>query len=113
MKVYVAAPFSDGDSQDEATKERNTEAAIDAAETLALAGHDPYVPHLTLWWGRRHPHSWAWWMERVTVWLRVCDAMVRLPGKSKGADQEEVIARCLPIPVYNSVEAFLKEHPRG
>ena len=45
------------------------------------------------------------------AWLQVCDALLRLPGASVGADMEEAEARRLELPVFKScgeVEAWMK-----
>jgi hypothetical protein len=36
--------------------------------------------------------------------LQHCDAVLRLPGESRGADQDVAIARRRGIPVYSSLE---------
>ena len=36
--------------------------------------------------------------------LEHCDAVLRLPGESRGADQDVAIARAKGLPVYTSVD---------
>ena len=98
-RIYVAGPISKGD------RESNYATAIDAADRLLVAGWNPYVPHLCLWWHERYPHTHAEWMAHDFVWVAACDALVRLPGESDGADQEVALACRLGIPVYNGIEA--------
>ena len=98
-RIYVAGPISKGD------RETNYAAAIDAADRLLVAGWNPYVPHLCHWWHERHSHTHAEWMAHDFVWVAACDALVRLPGESAGADQEVALACRLGIPVYDGIEA--------
>ena len=102
MRVYVAGPYTKGDV------EANVRAAIAAGDQLANAGHVPFIPHLTHYWDALHPHPWTFWMDQDFVWLRQCEALVRLPGASKGADMEVADAVKVGIPVFLSVEAFLE-----
>ena len=86
----------------------NVRRAIQVADELLSLGYAPYVPHLTSFWelvqGER-PHEQ--WLALDKEFLRVCDVVLRLPGVSPGADQEEVWARELGIPVVRSIEALL------
>lgn len=96
MKVYVAGPYSQGDPI------MNVRAAITCAEVLAARGHSPYVPHLTMLWHLVQPHATAFWYAHDLEWLAACDAVVRIPGPSIGADAEVKEAQRLGLPVYNS-----------
>lgn len=53
----------------------------------------PVVPHLSLLWHAVTPREEAHWYEYDLHLLRKCDAIVRLPGFSVGADKEIVVAR--------------------
>lgn len=98
MKVYISGPYSNGN------KLANVNAAIDAAQEVWVAGHDPYIPHLTHYWDERHSHSIDDWMEMDLSWLSDCDAVLRLPGESGGADMEVARALELGIPVVYEVK---------
>ena len=100
-KIYIAGPYSRGDT---AVNVRN---AILAGESVRALGHTPFIPHLTHFWHLISPHEYRYWMELDFEWLRECDAMLRLPGESSGADEEESIAREIGIPVYYSIENIL------
>lgn len=43
------------------------------------------------------------WMEMDLQWLATCHALLRLPGESKGADEEVAVAREKGIPVHHDV----------
>lgn len=97
MKVYVAGPYSQGDPI------INIRTAIEAAEQLVAAGHTPFVPHLAMLWHLTTPHTIDFWYAYDLEWLAACDALLRLPGASFGADQEVKTAVRLGLPVYLDV----------
>ncbi len=103
MRVYVAGPYTKGDVA------ANVRAAVNAAQELLDAGHIPFVPHLSHFWHLVHPNPYERWITFDLAWLEVCDALVRLPGESAGADQEERHAAKWGLPVYQGVEEFLRE----
>jgi len=85
--VYVSGPYTTGDQATNVAK------AIDAAEMLWNKGYAPVVPHLSILWQMQHPHSWSEWIEMDLAILAGCDYIYRIPGESKGADQEIAFAR--------------------
>lgn len=101
MRVYLAGPISIGNMADHV---RN---AISEADLLMRAGHSPFVPQLSVFWQIVSGHAYERWLTYDHEWIKVCDALIRLPGESKGADREIVWARELGIPVYFGVDAFL------
>lgn len=96
--VYVAGPYTHNDPVE------NTRNAIDVGDELMEQGFIPYVPHLSLFWHLIHLHDVDCWYAFDCEWLRKCDALVRLPGMSKGADAEVVLAEELGIPVFYSLD---------
>jgi hypothetical protein len=86
-----------------------TRNAILAAEKLRNYGHLPFVPHLSLLWDLVCPSPYKEWIAYDMAWLKECDAILRLPGESPGADREVNLAITLGIPVYNSIEEILYE----
>lgn len=111
LVVYVAGPISKGDLAE------NVRRAHDAGLRLLKAGLSPIVPHGSCFWGNRTaaPASLAnaivWRPEVLPVgtthedWygadlaiVRRCDAVLRLPGESAGADMEcrEAMAHGIP-----------------
>lgn len=101
MRVYIAGPYTKGDVV------VNVRTAILAADRIFDAGHLPYVPHLTHLWHMVSPRPWQDWMRLDMGWLPTCDALVRLPGESNGAELEVNEARSLCIPVFHGLDAFL------
>jgi len=104
MKIYIAGPYA-GDT------EKNVEAACVAADAVSRLGHYPFVPHLTMYWHRPPLRSHDFWLLQDLEWLRICDAVLRIGGKSPGADAEVAEAIKLGIPVYYSLADINKMWP--
>jgi hypothetical protein len=104
MRIYVAGPYTKTDPCE------NTHRAIKAANCLMDLGHRPFVPHLTHFWHTMFPRPYQDWLELDNAFLPFCEAVVRLPGESSGADAEVRLAQSLGIPVHYGLEAFLQEH---
>lgn len=96
--IYIAGPYSQG------VPDEIMANVIDAAEHLRGAGWTPFIPHtLTFLWAVRHQHPKEYWLDFDNAWLRRCDAILRLPGRSSGADAEVELAKSLGLPVYQNV----------
>jgi nucleoside 2-deoxyribosyltransferase len=95
--VYIAGPYT-------GNEEANVARALEAGTALLRHGLYPYVPHLSHYWEAKHPHHYEVWMELDFGWVRRCDAVLRLPGPSSGADREVALAERLGLPVFASVE---------
>lgn len=97
-RVYIAAPYSKGIPDETMVR------VIDAAELLTKMGVIPFIPHtMTFLWAVRYQHDVQFWYQFDLEWLDVCDALVRLPGESRGADQEVAYAKGRGMPVFYSV----------
>lgn len=96
MKIYIAGPYTRGDTA------QNVRNAIVAGNNVAALGHTPYIPHLTHFWHMLIPRPIEFWYRFDIEWLKVCDAVLRLPGESKGADEEVRIAKDMDKPVYEN-----------
>jgi hypothetical protein len=106
VRVYVAGPYS-------IEPALWTAMAIEAGNRLLEAGYAPFVPHLAHYWDRLHyQHDYDTWLHYGLTWLEACRAVVRLPGKSPGADREMARAAELDIPIYAGVDHFLREWGR-
>ncbi len=99
-KIYISGPFT-GD------KEVNIRKAIDAADQILKAGMHPIVPHLNHYWDLIHQHPYADWHRWALFWVTECDALLRLPGRSLGADEEVDLAEQEGIPVFLSIQEVL------
>ena len=98
--VYIAGPFTSDPL-------RNVAKAIDIADKVRNAGDVPFIPHLNWFWGMRHPHDYDYWMDYDREWMLRCDIIVRIPGRSPGADIEVAEAHERHIPVF-TVHEYLE-----
>jgi hypothetical protein len=100
--IYVAGPMSIGDHW------TNIGAGLAMAEAVLSHGMVPFVPHLSALWQMAHPHTWEQWLDYDEMWLLRCDALIRIPGESKGADREEAFCAQHGIPVFHTLEALVE-----
>lgn len=100
MKVFIAGPYTLGDVA------MNVRRACSCAEEVRRRGHLPFVPHLFHLWHLLSPHEYEYWTAMDDEWLAACDAIIRLPGKSPGADREIALARMLGIEIVESIETL-------
>lgn len=90
--IYIAGPYSSGPVQ-------GVRNAILAGEAVYAAGAIPIVPHESMLWDLVSPHDAAFYYAYDLALLARCDALLRLPGASSGADAEVAEARRLKLPV--------------
>ncbi|WDZ77515.1 DUF4406 domain-containing protein [Ensifer adhaerens] len=112
MLILIAGPYRSGTGDDPAKMAANLKRLEEPSYALFRAGHVPMIGEwvaLPVWnaaGGERigddlyeeifHPVA-----GRL---LALCDAVLRLPGDSKGADNDVRIARERGIPVYYRLE---------
>ena len=106
-KVYIAGPYTKGDVA------LNVRKAYEAANQLADLGFAPFVPHATHFWHMIFPRPYEFWLELDKEFLPFCDALLRLPGPSNGADGEVEFARKLNIPVFTGIDQLAKHFQGG
>jgi Domain of unknown function (DUF4406) len=99
-RVYIAGPYTTGDVA------VNVRKAYEAANKLADLGFAPFVPHATHFWHMLFPRPYEFWLELDAEFLPSCNAVLRLPGASNGADGEVEQARQLSIPVFEDIKAL-------
>ena len=111
--IYVAGPISRGDLR------ANVRQACEAGVRLMKAGLAAHVPHLTCFMGQVYDGAGAVpevlprgtviedWYGMSLIEVRRCDAVLRLPGESHGADLEAAEMRRLGKPVFHSVEEVI------
>ncbi len=105
-KIYVAGPYTKGDVA------LNVRSAIAAANELADLGFAPFVPHFTHFWHMLFPRPYEFWLDLDNQFLPCCDAVLRLPGESNGADKEVQLATSLGLPIFHTIEAIDAHFPR-
>lgn len=100
--IYVAGPYTKGDVA------MNVRTALEAGERLTARGLAVFIPHLTHFWHFAFPHPYEFWLAQDDQILYRCDAVLRIPGESSGADKEVATAGGLKIPVFTDEAELLK-----
>jgi len=133
-RVYIAGPISSGNLVD------NVDQATEAFQDLAAIGAAAWCPQWSVYSGggrdgdgkvgrdgnrdAGHPYyayakasgcglSHREWLETDLAWVEVADAVLRLPGESKGADMEVEHAWAHRIPVMydvGEVDLWMKQN---
>lgn len=101
-RIYIAGPYTKGDV---AVNVRN---AYEVANRLADLGFAPFVPHATHFWHMLFPRPYEFWLKLDNQFLPYCEALLRIPGTSAGADAEVLLAQDLSIPVFHEIEALVQ-----
>ena len=101
IKVYIASPYTLGDTA------VNVKKQIDTANALIKMGYAPYAPLLCHFQHLIHPQDYEVWTIQTMEWLKCCDVVLRLSGRSAGADNEVMMAKKLEIPVVVSIDDLL------
>jgi len=112
-RVYIAGPITKGPLAD------NINRASEAAISLMRAGLAPLCPHWSCFAGGAVAHMSGQvvavaevlpagtvhedWYGIDLPWVAVADAVLRLPGESRGADLEVAEAQANGVPVFHSV----------
>ncbi|WP_062516400.1 hypothetical protein [Demequina gelatinilytica] len=110
--ILIAGPYASGTGGDPALMARNLARLEEAAWPLFEAGH---VPMIGEWValpvlrsagasGPDHPLAAEVMYPTAARLIAHCDAVLRLPGESRGADQDVALARERGIPVYFSLD---------
>ena len=99
---YLAGPLTH-ENEDNKFMD-NVRNALKAYVTVIKMGYLPYCPHLSAFADIVGDINYEDWMELDFGWLEKCDAVIRLPGDSPGADREVERAKKLGIPVYTWFE---------
>lgn len=96
-KIYIAGPYS-GKLVGEI--ERNVTNAIEVSSIIIDLGGAPFCPHLSHFIEQDYPKPYLKWLEIDNEFVKVCDAIMRIPGVSSGSDKEVALAESLGIPVF-------------
>lgn len=111
MLILVAGPYRSGTNDDPALMAENLRRLESVTLDLFRAGHVPMIgewvalPLLRLA-GGQYPGDAAWQEILYPVANRLitrCDAVLRLPGESKGADEDVRLAKELGLAVYHQL----------
>ena len=97
--VYCAGPISLGD------QEANVRTAMEVARKVRDCGCLAFVPHLS-WFLQWNDIGLDEWLDMDFRIIGRCDAVLRLPGESRGADEEVRFAVENAIPVFESLPSL-------
>ena len=108
LMILIAGPYRSGTGDDPAKMAANLERLEAASWPIFAKGHVPMIGEwvaLPIWRTAGGKSVGDDLYERILHptagrLLRHCDAVLRLPGASKGADNDVQIARDRGIPVY-------------
>lgn len=95
--VYIASPYTLGDVG------ANVKKSMQTAHELMDRGIMPICPLLSHFLHILRARDYIEWMNHSFEMVRRSDAILRLPGESKGADAEVALATRLGIPVYYNI----------
>ena len=112
MLILIAGPYRSGTNDDPALMRKNLDRLESVALPLFRMGHTPMIgewvalPLLNLAGGKK-PGDAAWEEILYPVAHRLiekCDAVLRLEGESKGADEDVRMAKELGLKIYYRLE---------
>jgi len=101
IKVYIASPYTKGDRLE------NVRRQVEVAHDLRKFGVVPFVPLLSHYAHEIQPEPYDIWLSEDFEWIAACNALLRLPGESKGADAEVTFAWRINIPVFYDVNELI------
>ena len=110
--ILIAGPYRSGTNDDPAKMAANLQRLESVSYDLFRAGHIPMIGEwvaLPIWNTAGGKHVGDALYEEILHptagrLLQHCDAVLRLEGESKGADNDVKIARERGIPVYHRLE---------
>jgi len=119
--ILIAGPYRSGTADDPALMQRNLERLQEAAWPIFAAGHLPMIgewvalPVLSSAGanGPLDPLAEQVMYPTAERLLMHCTAVLRLPGESKGADQDVAIAQDRGLPIYYRLEDVPGVHVAG
>jgi hypothetical protein len=111
MLILIAGPYRSGTNDEPERLADNLASLETAAWPIFEAGHIPMIGEWVALPVMRgvdsvvgDPMSTTILTPTAERLLQHCDAVLRLPGESTGADNDVRIARELGIPVYHSID---------
>ena len=112
MLILIAGPYRSGTNDDPDKMAANLRRLEEASWPLFEAGHVPMIGEwvaLPVWHAAGGKTLGDALYDKIFYptaarLLEICDAVLRLPGESKGADNDVHLARERGIPVYFKLE---------
>ena len=112
MLILIAGPYRSGTNDDPELIQKNMNNLESAALPIFRKGHIPMIgewlalPLINLA-GSTHPGDEAWQEIQYPIAHRIlekCDAVLRIEGASKGADEDVRIAKERGLKIYFNIE---------
>jgi hypothetical protein len=108
--VYMACPYTIGDRLE------NTQKAMQIWHEHMKDGREPFDLLNPLWSHFQDQYSmeidrgidYNVWLDYDFRLIRRCNAVIRLPGESRGADREVAFALGLGLPVFDNFTALFR-----
>ena len=115
LTILVAGPYRSGTNYDPQLMQQNLERLESTALSLFRAGHIPLIGEwlalpLLKAAGSKKPGDEIYQEISYPVAHRLitkCDAVLRIPGASTGADNDVKVAHALGLPVYYDIDGLL------
>jgi hypothetical protein len=115
MMILIAGPYRGGTGDDPELMSRNLERLESSALPLFRAGHIPVIGEwfalpLLKQAGSKRPGDAAYQEISYPIAHRLlerCDAVLRIPGESKGADEDVRRAKAQGLPVFTTIEEVI------
>jgi hypothetical protein len=111
-KVYISGPMTNGGKASEEEVKINIEVGLDIAMILHTYGITPIIPHLSYSWHEHMVERGAeldpddYLLLDLSI-ITFCDILLRLPGRSRGADVEVLYAEDQKMPVVTSIDEVI------
>jgi len=117
MTILVAGPYRSGTNDDPELMQQNLDRLNDSALALFRAGHIPLIGEwlalpLLKAAGSVKPGDEIYQEISYPIAHRLitkCDAILRIEGESKGADQDIKVAVALGLPIYYRLEDIINQ----
>jgi len=117
MTILVAGPYRSGTNDDPELMQQNLDRLNDSALALFRAGHIPLIGEwlalpLLKAAGSVKPGDEIYQEISYPIAHRLitkCDAILRIEGESKGADQDIKVAVALGLPIHYRLEDILNQ----
>ena len=107
--VYVAGPITKGDTL------RNIRKGMLVGIELIKRGYVPFVPHNDMVQYLLDPDTldYETILQQDLAWVKKCDALLRIPGESPGADREVQYALSQGLLVTHHIDYLEEANGRG
>ena len=102
-KVFISSPYTMGYMPE------NLQKHFECANKLLDNGIAVFSPLLFHYLEIQKTRPYDFWLKIDQEWLQQCDAVLRLPGESNGAEIEVALAKEKGIPVFYSLDKLFKE----